>query len=552
MKPKSIKVLLCVALCAAMLPVFLLRDFTPSNELRYLSIADEALANHRFFAFTNHGVPYADKPPLYLWAVMLCRWVAGAHQMWLLSLLSFLPALGVACTLDRWVAREADGKVRALACVMLLTCGLFVGSAATLRMDMLMCLFIVLALREFWKMWKDEAGSRRARRLFPLYLFLAVFTKGPLGLLIPLAGTAVFLALSRSLKRFACYWGWRTWSVLLLGCVLWFGAVYAEGGADYLNNLVVHQTVGRAVNSFHHDEPFYYYAVSIWYCFAPWSLLIIGVVAVALCRKAVEGQLTRFFLAVAITTFVLLSCISGKLQIYFLPAMPLLVYAAALLLPRYRGNVWSRVALTVPAVVFALALPALLVVAPKVGVPYLTEGVVYAAAAVLSVSGVAALCLLYGKVQTAEGQRRRTIGLPVCCIGFGMLLAVAVGGWAMPAINADTGFGVLCDKALEVADAQGVKDFRTWRISRSDNMDVYLHCPVRVIASDDDPWANVETPFLLLTRMDRLQKSGLLEQHPDVEMQTVGRYAIVTVRHDDSHEDASDESTDGVFDEGNE
>lgn len=552
MKPKSVKVLLCVVLCAAMLPVFLLRDFTPSNELRYLSIADEALANHRFFAFTNHGVPYADKPPLYLWAVMLCRWVAGAHRMWLLSLLSFLPALGVAHTLDRWVAREADGKVRALAYEMLLTCGLFVGSAATLRMDMLMCFFIILALREFWKMWKDEVGSRQARWLFPLYLFLAVFTKGPLGLLIPLAGTAVFLALSRSLKRFACFWGWRTWSVLLVGCLLWFGAVYAEGGADYLNNLVVHQTVGRAVNSFHHDEPFYYYAVSIWYSFAPWSLLIIGVVAVALCRKAVESELTRFFLAVVITTFVLLSCISGKLQIYFLPAMPLLVYAAALLLPRYRDNVWSRVALTVPAVVFALAFPALLVAAPKAGVPYLTEGVVYAAAAVLSVSGVAALYLLFGKVQTAEGQRRRTIGLPVYCIGFGMLLAVAVGGWAMPAINVDTGFGVLCDKALVVAEEQGVTDFRTWRISRSDNMDVYLHRPVQVIASDDNPWDDAETPFLLLTRMDRLQKSGLLEQHPSVEMQTVGRYAIVTVRPEESGDNVSEESNEDVSAESNE
>ena len=35
--------LLYLGLCAALIPVLLLRDFTPSNELRYLSIADEAL-----------------------------------------------------------------------------------------------------------------------------------------------------------------------------------------------------------------------------------------------------------------------------------------------------------------------------------------------------------------------------------------------------------------------------------------------------------------------------------------------------------------------------
>ena len=54
-----------------MLPVMILRDFTPSNELRYLSIADEALRDGHLFAFTNQGEPYADKPPLYIWIVML-------------------------------------------------------------------------------------------------------------------------------------------------------------------------------------------------------------------------------------------------------------------------------------------------------------------------------------------------------------------------------------------------------------------------------------------------------------------------------------------------
>lgn len=53
------------------IPLLLTRDFTPDNELKYMSIADEALANGNFFAFTNHGIPYADKPPLYIWIVML-------------------------------------------------------------------------------------------------------------------------------------------------------------------------------------------------------------------------------------------------------------------------------------------------------------------------------------------------------------------------------------------------------------------------------------------------------------------------------------------------
>jgi len=49
----------------ALLPMMIGRDFTPDNELRYLSIVDEALRNGTLFAFTNQGEIYADKPPLY-------------------------------------------------------------------------------------------------------------------------------------------------------------------------------------------------------------------------------------------------------------------------------------------------------------------------------------------------------------------------------------------------------------------------------------------------------------------------------------------------------
>lgn len=169
------KHLLYLGAFAALLPVLIFRDFTPSNELRYLSIADEALSNNTFFVFTNHGLPYADKPPLYLWAIMLCRWITGGHRMWLLALFSILPAFGIVHIMDRWTAQEIDEKNRSLARLMLLTCGLFVGVAVTLRMDMLMCFFIVLALRSFWRMFKNEGNYRQEARLFPIYLFFSHF-----------------------------------------------------------------------------------------------------------------------------------------------------------------------------------------------------------------------------------------------------------------------------------------------------------------------------------------------------------------------------------------
>ena len=73
-----------ITLC--LLPVMIMRDFSPDNESRYLLIADEAIQNGNIFAFTLDGQAYADKPPLYLWIVMLCKILLGKHSMFLLSL----------------------------------------------------------------------------------------------------------------------------------------------------------------------------------------------------------------------------------------------------------------------------------------------------------------------------------------------------------------------------------------------------------------------------------------------------------------------------------
>lgn len=43
--------ILYLAVVVALLPILIWRDFASSNELRYLSIADEALHNHTFLPF---------------------------------------------------------------------------------------------------------------------------------------------------------------------------------------------------------------------------------------------------------------------------------------------------------------------------------------------------------------------------------------------------------------------------------------------------------------------------------------------------------------------
>lgn len=310
-----------------MLPALLLRDATPDNELRYLSIADEALRNGSFWCFSNHGEIYADKPPLYLWIVTGSRALFGQNCEWFIGLFSLIPMLLVGRVMNGWAAPAMDVPHRQAALLMLFTCGFFPGLALTMRMDMLMTLFIVLALREVWRM-AQGAPTRRHEALLGLFTFLALFTKGPYGVLIPLLGSLAYLAWVRRIGLFRRIWGWPAWAVLLGGCACWFGGVYMEGGPDYLNNLLFHQTVDRAHNAFTHSRPWWYYCGCVWYVMAPWSLLYVWC-CIRNREIALRGDFRKMMVAVFAVTFVMLSCVSSKLQVYLLPAIPFGVYWGA-------------------------------------------------------------------------------------------------------------------------------------------------------------------------------------------------------------------------------
>lgn len=512
--------ILSLFILLALLPILLFRDYTPSNELRYLSIVDEALRNGHFLTFTNQGLPYADKPPLYFWLLMFSRWLLGGHYMWFLGLFSLAPALVVMVVMDRWVRGEVSIENRFTGRLMLMSCGLFLGMAIVLRMDMLMCMFIVLALYTFYKMLQNEGSPRRNALLFPFYIFLAVFSKGPVGILVPLLSTVAFLSVTGRIRTVGRYWGWRTWGILLTGCTLWFIGVYWEGGPEYLNNLLFNQTVNRAVNSFHHDEPFYYYFLSVWYSLAPWSLLLIGIIGVGVWRGWVQTELERFFLTTLVTIVVMLSCISSKIAVYLTPAFPFFVYLAVLLLSRFRWNRWLALTIALPATVFVLSTPALLWIGTQPATLFMSQPFFYAAAGLLTLTGLLTLYCLYKKKELNRSINTMVIGL---------FIAVFVGGWGLPALNSRMGFADLCHKASAVYQEKKAVGYVTFNISRPESMDVFLHQDVKPISVLGLLTNDYRGNLLLLPAKAVAKSSTVRDFINGKENYTVGDYLIVVL-----------------------
>lgn len=450
-----------------LLPAFLLRDFTPDNELKYISIVEEALRNNTWFTFYNHREIYADKPPLYFWLIMLTKLLTGGYQTAFIGLFSLLPAIGVLAIMDKWLGQAGISHRPLVSNLMLLTTVMFAGAALVVRMDMLMTLFIVLSLYTFFRMYTGE-HSKCDEWLLPLYLFLAIFSKGAMGLLIPVASMVAFLLVKKKFRTIGTYLGWKQWSILLGLCVVWFSLVYWEGGSAYLGNILFKQTVGRGVNSFHHKEPLWFYFPRMLWTFAPWVLLYGTLIWQGLRKRLITNDTEKFFLTIIVVNIMMLSFISAKLDIYMVPIYPFVVYLCAALLSRLESTLPIKVAIGIPAGVLTLVFPLSLFIQNRIPAQYSGLMFLSIALCMLSVCGGIALFMLY----------KKRIAPSILTLSFGILGALCVASFTLPQLNTYIGFKEMAKTAKQTAGEERITQYIYYKFDTASNMDVYLDAPL--------------------------------------------------------------------------
>lgn len=532
--------------CAVcLLPMMAMRDFTPSNELRYLSIADEAIVNGHLFAFYNHGIPYADKPPLYFWIVMLCRLLFGHHSCLALSMFSLIPAFAIVGIMDRWVMKGKSAMNRMSVAGMTLTCVMFLGTMVVLRMDMLMCLFIVLALWTFYRMYTGEGSRRQDSLTLPLWIFLALFTKGPVGLLMPPLAIAVFLAVKRDWKGFRKYLGLKTWGIIAALSAVWLTCVWLEGGLEYINNLLFKQTVGRAVNAFTHARPFWFYLVTILWCLAPYTLLLIGSFMASLLpvRKAGAekvSDLEILFLCTIISTTAMLSSFSSKLPIYLVPVLPFCVYLFPTVLDRIGERGWMRWSVGIFQILLLCAgIATLLFLSGSVTIPaaacLLDE---YSFAREAPVVNAVILLTLANAMGTWFLIKRKSVNIPALLLSAGLFLAAFSASAVLRDLNPYIGYGSICSRVPEGTDVA------TIFLHRPENIDVYTGRQITDFG--DDPAklseavkAHIELtgknvgpgrPLTIITRTSRMETTPELQKlFSEGTVIYAGPYCLTTI-----------------------
>ncbi len=301
-----------------------------------------------------NGAPRFDKPILIYWLQAASVTAFGLHE-WALRLPSALAASG--WVLAVWAFTAPRGGARAALLAALFTaCAagvLVIGRAATA--DALLNLWLALALLDLYRHFERPARPLRLRVF--LWIGLAVLTKGPIGLLIPLAVSLPFHLLEgrgRDWLRAAS--DPLGWAVLLAVALPWYVAEYLAQGQAFIDGFFLRHNLSRFADTMEgHGGVLYYYAFAMLPLLMPWSGAVVALLARApalwrsgpLARYGLlwfgfvfaffslsRTQLPHYLLYGCTPLFVLLALHRERLGPRWLVAgLPLLLALALLLLP---------------------------------------------------------------------------------------------------------------------------------------------------------------------------------------------------------------------------
>jgi 4-amino-4-deoxy-L-arabinose transferase-like glycosyltransferase len=347
------------------LPALGRRDLWYMDEVRHGAVLREMLERGNWFVLTLDGADYPDKPPLWFWLLGGLSELAGGAEPWVFSLALALSALAFVYATYLLCRRTVGHDAAVTAGIVLLATLYIAGMMHYRRMDLLFAALIALSHLFLFLGLNGPKGDWRTLAGF-LFAGLAVLTKGPLGIALPLVGAVAFLAVTRRPGRL---FSWDVGAGLLATAAVpgaWLLAAGTFAGWDFVAHLLRTHVLQRAVGDWEHSKPFWFYLVLMPVFWLPWTALP----AFASVRRAIGGGLAAWvrrggpadagpaYLGAAfLAGFLLLDLLSGKSHIYLMPLWPPLAGLTALGLHRL-GDAETRRFLRLAAVfagVLALA-----------------------------------------------------------------------------------------------------------------------------------------------------------------------------------------------------
>ena len=344
------KPVLSVLLIAILLtlPWIGLGDYYTKGEPREATEALSMLNDGNWILPMDYADEIGYKPPLMHWFIAGISLLTGSVSEWSSRLPSALGLIGMAMITLVFLKKRKTVQTAVISALILLTCFELHRYSIECRVDMTLAFFMAASLFGLFK-W-EEKGLKGYPVLTVLCLGCACMVKGPIGAILPVGVSAVYLLLR----------GYNFWKVLLKSVLValpallilgvWYYLAYQVKGDSFLT-VVFAENIGRFLGmkdqalgieyTLGHEGPIWYYIPWLFLGLMPWTLIPIMILFVFKYQKwwkqripsfwkriATMDKFTLFCVLVVVLFLLFYSIPSSKRSVYIMPVYP---FAAFLL-----------------------------------------------------------------------------------------------------------------------------------------------------------------------------------------------------------------------------
>ena len=328
-------------------------DLWNPDEPRYAQVAREMVNGGDWILMHYNGEMYADKPPLFFWLIafssFLWRGFSSFSVRFPAALFGTLTVLAT-FFLGKTLYSSRTGFLSGL---ILATSLEFAYLSTRANIDTTLTFFATASLLCFFLWYRRDpphpclpagrlpplpGGERegvRGDRISPgkgrtliLYGFyvgmaLATLAKGPVGFILPLSVSLVYLVVKKewgTLRRMRLLSGLVLLIVIVL---LWYLPAVIKGGEEYLHATLFKHTIDRYAQGWSKGRPITYYLYNFPIDFLPWIFFVPAALVYGFSREKVEKRRDFLFLFVWFgLIFIFFSLSKGKRGVYLLPLYP--------------------------------------------------------------------------------------------------------------------------------------------------------------------------------------------------------------------------------------
>jgi 4-amino-4-deoxy-L-arabinose transferase-like glycosyltransferase len=329
---KWVQMLLLLGFCVVLYFVNLGQwDLWNPDEPRYAQVAREIVNGRDWILMHVNGKTYGDKPPLFFWLIGLSSYLCGGFTSFAVRFPSALfGTLGVLLTF--FIGKSLySSRTGFLSGLILATSVEFAYLSTRANIDATLAFFTTASLLCFlhwYRLGRGEGEVKVPRRDLSVYGFyigmaLATLTKGPVGFILPLLVSLIYLLILKDwkgMKRMRLLSGMALFLVIVLS---WYVPAVLKGGDAYLRETLFKHTVDAYAKGWTHVRPIYYYFYNLPMDFLPWFFFLPAAIAYGYAREVDEKRKGFLFLLVwSGVIFLFFSLSKGKRAIYLLPLFP--------------------------------------------------------------------------------------------------------------------------------------------------------------------------------------------------------------------------------------